>query len=145
MLVLIPTLALLARKVIRFSLPFLFRREVIKSTQKQNRILFSLFSGLMILLLLIPTPTFAGRVSDVAGYTEIKSIMTVVTQIFDSVLSVAAGITIFQIIMSRDQRAVNGAYKYMTTLMAVFVIFNLLGSIFLFIDTAIPFHTYKYS
>ena len=143
-MVLTPILVLMARKVIWFSLPFLFRREVIKSTQKQKRI-FSLFSGLMILLLLIPTPTFAGRVSAVAGYTELKSIMTVVTQIFDSVLSVAAGITIFQIIMSRDQRAVNGAYKYMTTLIAVFVIFNLLGSIFLFIDTAIPFHTYKYS
>lgn len=101
-----------------------------------------LFCFIMFSLLIMPT--LAADTTTVAGEWVAK-IAQVVVPCFNSICVLAAGITIMQLLISKDQRTVNGAYKYMGIIFITFIIFNLLGSILLFVDKAVPAVSYNYS
>lgn len=110
---------------------------------KKNNILFSLVSILIIGLLLMPMPIQAVEVVEDAKY--VKDIAQVIVPWFNLACVLAVGISLVQLMISRDQKVVNGAYKYIGIVIATFFIFNLLGSIFEFADMTIPSGTYDYS
>ena len=88
-------------------------------------------------------PTQAAEVTQNAEY--VKEIAQAIIPWFNSACLLAAAITIVQLVISKDQKVINGAYKYLTILIATFFIFNLLGSIFLFIDNSIPSTSFDYN
>jgi len=114
--------------------------------QKKETIFKVLFIAVVVLVLVWLFPTIAFARPDLAEeMSPMKKTGTLITTIFNSVCVVSAGITILQLVISRDQKAVSGAYKFFYTILATFIIFNSIGAILNYADTSIPKQSYDYS
>lgn len=87
----------------------------------------------------------APSVTQAAGMAEVKNIIGQISPWFNSLCVLATGFSLIQVMVSRDQKVVSGALKFITTIIAVFVIFNLSGAIIQFVGQAVPNHSYTYS
>lgn len=107
---------------------------------KNNNLMFPvLFFLLGMLFLLTPLEVLAvpKNMTDAMYFAPVLNIYKNMIAWFDLLCTLAAGFTILQIIVSRDQKVVSGAYKYISVIAATFVIFNLMGPILSYVNNAI--------
>ncbi|MGN0005003.1 MAG: hypothetical protein ACI37Z_03350 [Candidatus Gastranaerophilaceae bacterium] len=105
-----------------------------------------LIFGLLFLFFSSPIYADGGTSTFVETITSLylSDIGRLITTCFNSLCVLGVGITIVQLLISKDQKVVNGAYKFIGTVCTVFLIFNLLGSILLFVGYLIPTVYYDY-
>ena len=124
---------------------FVIEMEVKNMFRNKNKFFFSSASifmfGLLFLITIIPTQ--AAEVTQSAQY--VKDIAMAIIPWFNIACVLAIAITVAQLTISKDQKVVNGAYKYITVVIATFFVFNMLGSIFLFIDNSVISTSYDYN
>lgn len=120
--------------------------------QNKNKFIFVFISILLVLFMffiIVPTqavdPVYKTGVSEVAGESHIALIAQAIVPWFNIACLLAAAITIVQLMVTKDQKTVSGAYKYLLMIVATFFVFNMLGAIFQFIDVAIPSVSYDYA
>lgn len=119
---------------------------MIKNNKKTILLALILIFGFITFISFTPMVALADppKVSTVAGSEAIKNIMLQIVPWFDSACVLALAISIIQLVISKDQKAVNGTYKYITMIISVFLVFNLLGSIFAFVSKSVPRTSYDY-
>lgn len=123
-------------------------------TKKQKQLLFSAFFitfGFIVCILFFnPIIIYAANsppttVGGVANMAEIQKIARAVIPWFDIACTLAVAFSILQLIVSRDQKTVSAAYKYIGTVFSIFLIFNTIGSFFSFVDSTVNKNFYNYS
>ena len=99
--------------------------------------------------ILVPTqaadPVYKTGVAEVAKESHVALIAQAIVPWFNVACLLAAAITIVQLMVTKDQKTVSGAYKYLLMIVATFFVFNMLGAIFQFVDVAIPSVSYDYA
>ena len=107
----------------------------------------SLILGFLFLFFSTPIYADGGTSTFIETVTSLylSEIGRLITTCFNSLCVLGVGITIVQLLISKDQKVVNGAYKFIGTIFTVFLIFNLLGSILLFAGYLIPTVHYDYA
>lgn len=128
---------------------FLERGDEFVTQKSKNILLGTIFSLIFLgIFLCFPSMAYAAKapsVTQAAGMAEVKNIIGQISPWFNSLCVLATGFSLIQVMVSRDQKVVSGALKFITTIFAVFVIFNLSGAIIQFVGQAVPNHSYTYS
>lgn len=120
--------------------------------QNKNKFVFaftSILLTLFVFFILVPTqaadPVYKTGVAEIAKGSQVALIAQAVVPWFNIACVLAAAITIVQLMLTKDQKTVSGAYKYLLMIIAIFFVFNMLGSIFQFVDVVIPSVSYDYA
>lgn len=128
------------------------RGDLVKNDKKSIFITLFLILGFILIISSMPILTFADdlpstHAAEVAELKSISKIGQTISGFFNIACIIAVAFSIFQLIISRDQKTINGAYKYITTIFSVFLIFNLLGSILIFANNNIQpvYYDYKHN
>ena len=97
----------------------------------------------ILLALLITQPVYAANLA--TGKSYAKNIIGIITPIFDSSCVLCLGLAIVKIVLSRDQKSADDAYKWAKSIIIAFIIFNIGGTFISWVDGISGMrHSYSY-